>query len=65
MKEFQKFRVLIEVGKLSMELLVYVVDIKDDCLLRNDFLSAMNFEETFASFFGLFSRKKRTPFILG
>jgi len=26
---------------------------KDDCLLGNDFLSAMNFEEIFISFFGI------------
>jgi len=49
-----KFEVgaLIEVGKLSMKLSVYAVNMKDDCLLGNDFLSAMNFEEIFVSFFG-------------
>jgi len=39
-----------------MELSVYVVDMKD-CLLGNDFLS-MNFERTFASFFGILSTEK-------
>jgi len=48
-----KVKILVEVGELSMKLPVYVVDIKDDCLLGNDFLSAMNFEETFVSFFGV------------
>jgi len=41
-----------------MKLPVYVVDMKDHCLLGNDFLSAMNFEEIFALFFGISSRKK-------
>jgi len=55
-----KFRVevLIEVGVLSMKLPVYIVDMKDDCLLGNDFLSAKNFEETLISFFGVSSQKK-------
>jgi len=34
-----------------MKLPVYVIDMKDNCLLGNDFLSAMNFEEVFTSFF--------------
>jgi len=41
-----------------MERPVYVVDMKD-CLLRNDFLSAMNFEGSFASFFGIPSQRKK------
>jgi len=56
-----RVRILVKVGDLSMELPVYVVEMKDDCLLGNDFLSAMNFEETFASFlvfFGIPSQKK-------
>jgi len=42
-----------------MKLPVYVVEIKDNCLLGNDFLSAMNFEETFVSFFGVPSPEKK------
>jgi len=53
-----KVRVLVEVGELSMELPVYVVDMKDNCLLGNNFLSAMNFEGTFASFFLYFFSEK-------
>jgi len=41
-----------------MELLIYVIEMKDNCLLGNDFLSAMNFEETFALFFDILSQKK-------
>jgi len=33
-----RVRALIEVGELSIELPVYVVDMKDDCLLGSDFL---------------------------
>jgi len=40
-----------------MELPVYVVNMKDDCLFGNDFLSAMNFEGIFASFFDISSQK--------
>jgi len=53
-----KVEVLIEVGELSMKLPVYIVEMKDDCLLGNDFLSAMNFEETLVSFFGVSSQGK-------
>jgi len=56
-----KFRVLVEVGELSMELSVYIIDMKNDCLLGNDFLFS-NFEGTFA-FFG--RKRKRIPFVLG
>jgi len=42
-----------------MKFPVYVVDMKDDCLLGNDFLSALNFEEAFASFFGISSQKEK------
>jgi len=41
-----------------MKLPVYVIDMKDDCLLGNDFLSAMGFGETFVSFFGIPSQEK-------
>jgi len=34
------------------------IDMKDDCLLGNDFLLAMNFEKVFTSFF----RKKKNFF---
>jgi len=51
-----------------MKLLVYVVDIKDDCLLGNDFFSAMKFEEIFISFFGIPSHthkeRKKIPSVL-
>jgi len=62
-----KVRVLVEVGELSMELPVYVVDMKDNCLLGNNFLSAMNFEGTFASFFFVFllRKRRRTLFVFG
>jgi len=50
-------RVWVEL-EFSMKLPVYVVDMKDDCLLGNDFLSAMNFEEVFASFFGIPSQRE-------
>jgi len=52
-----RVRALIEVGELSIELPVYVVDMKDDCLLGSDFLSATNFEENLVSFFGLCSQE--------
>jgi len=52
-----KIRALVE-GKLFMKLPVYVVDMKKDCLLGNDFLSAMGFGETFVSFFGIPSQEK-------
>jgi len=42
-----------------MKLPVYIVEMKDDCLLGNDFLSATNFEETLVSFFGVSSQKKK------
>jgi len=42
-----------------MKLLVYIVEMKDDCLLGNDFLSAMNFEETLVSFFGVSSQERK------
>jgi len=45
-----------------MKLPVYVADIKDDCLLRNDFLSVMNFEGTFASFLDISSQRKKKDF---
>jgi len=32
---------------------------KDDCLLGNDFLLAINFEEGFASFFGIPSQREK------
>jgi len=54
-----KVRALEEAEELSMKLPVYVVDMKDDCLLRNNFLSAVNFEETFVSFFDVPSQKKK------
>jgi len=57
-----KVRVLVEVGELSIKLPVYVVDMKNDCLLGNDFLSAMNFEGTFASFFSISFQKKEDSF---
>jgi len=52
-----KVEVLVEVGKLSMKLPVYIVEMKDDCLLGNDFLSGVNFEETLISFFGVSSKE--------
>jgi len=33
-----------------MKLLVYVVDMKDDCLLKNDFFSTIKFEVFTSSF---------------
>jgi len=54
-----KVEVLIEVGELSMKLPVYVVDMKDDCLLGNDFLSAKKIEETLISFFGVSSQERK------
>jgi len=42
-----------------MKLPVYAIDMKDDCLLGNNFLSAVNFEETFASFLGIPSQKEK------
>jgi len=54
-----KVRILVEIGELSMELPVYVVEMKNDYLLGNDFLLTMNLEETFASFFSIPSQKKR------
>jgi len=42
-----------------MKLPVYIVEMMDDCLLRNDFLSATNFEETLVSFFGVSSQKRK------
>jgi len=54
-----KVEVLIEVGELSMKLPVYIVDMKDDCLLGNDFLSAKNFEEILISFFGVSSQERK------
>jgi len=50
-----KVRALVKVGDLSMKFTIYIVDMKDDCLLGNNFLSAMNFEDTFISFFGVLS----------
>jgi len=52
-----KVRALIEVGELSIKLPVYVVDMKDDCLLGSDFLSATNFEGNLVSFFRLCSQE--------
>jgi len=54
-----KVRALIEVGELSIKLPVYVVDMKEDCLLGSDFLSATNFERNLVSFFGLSSQEGR------
>jgi len=54
-----KIRALVEVGELSMKLPVYIVEMKDDCLLGNDFLLAMNFEETLVSFFGDSSQRRK------
>jgi len=42
-----------------MKLPVYIIEMKDDCLLGNDFLSAMNFEETLVSFFGISSQGRK------
>jgi len=54
-----KVEVLVEVGELSMKLPVYIVEMKDDSLLGNDFLSAMNFQETLVSFFGVSSQGRK------
>jgi len=51
-------RGLVEVEELSMKLPVYIVEMKYDCLLGNDFLSAINFEETLVSFFSISSQGK-------
>jgi len=53
-----KTRVLVELGEFLMRLPVYVDDMKNDCLLGNDFFSAMNFEEVFTLFFGIPSQEK-------
>jgi len=50
---------LVEVGELSMKLPIYIVEMKDDCLLGNDFLSAMTFEEILVSFFGVSSQGRK------
>jgi len=42
-----------------MKLLVYIIDMKDNGLLGNYFLSTMNFEEVFASFFQISSERER------
>jgi len=57
-----KVEVLVEVGELSKKLPVYIVEIKSDCLLRNDFLSVMHFEEILVSFFGTSSQGKKEFF---
>jgi len=54
-----KVEVLVEVEELSMKLPVYIVEMKDDCLLGNDFLSAMNFEEILVSFFDVSSQERK------
>jgi len=38
------------------------MSLKEDCLLGNDFLSAMGFRKTFVLFFGIPSQKKEEEF---
>jgi len=52
-------RVSVELGEFSIKFSVYVVDIKDDCLLENDFLWAINFKEFCLIFWNFFSERER------
>lgn len=45
-----KFKVIVQiiVEKFSVELLVFVADISEDCLLEADFLSTVEFSDRFS-----------------
>jgi len=48
-----KIDALIKLGKFSINLPVYVVDMEYDCLLGTDFFSMVKFDEIFTSFFNI------------
>lgn len=60
-----KFRtkVMIKLGKYSVELLVFVADIEEDCLLGIDFLSLVNLENIFEPIFGDSSSESKEGFV--
>lgn len=46
----------IEIGTCSLDMLMFVAEIQDDCILGADFLSRMGIEEILKSAFGILSK---------
>jgi len=58
-----KTKVFVELGKFSVEFIMFVADIDDDCLLGIDFLSTVRLENIFDSYFEDFDSGKERDFL--